>query len=208
MLTGMHPNLRTTECNTRASHTSKLFRPVPAHPSTVYSVLCLRSDRAAAHERVICLVESPMEVCRLGDANSRAGADFSQRIALLELQLLTYLLTVQSVVDPECLTQAPGAASELLWISPTPAPLRLVYTRKRLRGAYEHGANAVSFGGEIQAVVHPVDQIDVEVTEGFGHKSRCITPGDRMRRRVGGVGLNLDNAAAALPHDEHGSYQV
>src|SRR5262249_6463803 len=75
-------------------------------------------------------------------------------------------------------------------------------SRGWLNGANEHRADPVFLGGEVEQVVHPVVEIDVDLAPGFRERAAGVTPRAVVRRAVGLVGLGLADEPLASPEAE------
>lgn len=131
------------------------------------------------------------------DTDASAGNDNRRRRSRLNFSAPSYRLSVEGQVNSERIAQSARSARQFSDLICTAPLFHHVNSSRWLNGSYEHGSCALTFSCEIQAIVHPVDEINVDVRECLLHNRRLLRARYRVRSRVGGVSLSFNDTALA-----------
>ncbi len=172
------------------------------------TTLRLNFQPCSTHVRVTALIESPLEIGVARNTYSLARADVGSSRSRFDLDALAYSIAVEAKIDSECAAQSPGSAGEPSHIIGASSILHSFDSSGWLCCAYQHRPRPGAVGGEVKAVVHSIDEIDVDVAERGPHYHRLPWPHHRMRCRVGGIGFGLDDSAFTGADDQDRSDQV
>jgi len=80
-------------------------------------------------------------------------------------------------------------------VTHTTALLHEFNSRQRLDRSDENRADVRTIRREVQAVIHPVDEVDVDITERLVHDRRAFRATMSVRCRIIGIGFDLNDSA-------------
>jgi hypothetical protein len=143
------------------------------------------------------LIEPPLKIGRARDTDATAGNDNRRRRWRFNFDAPSYRLSVEAQVNSERIAQPAWSACEFSDLIGTAPLFHHVDSSHWLNRPYEHRSRAFAFGCEIQAIVHPIDKINVYVRECLLHNRRLLRADYRVRSRVGGVSLSFNDPALA-----------
>ena len=136
----------------------------------------------------------------LGIRNADAGAraDLSNNGAVVkDFYPFSQRQAIQRLIDPKSGTQFSRSAAQAFQLFRSPPLLHRNYSRQRLNRTDQHCSSFIFFRREIQAPVHPVDQVHVDVGKRIKHQRAAFRPLIRMRGRISAVRFRFHNPAGA-----------
>ena len=97
--------------------------------------------------------------------NSLADSNLRSTLSRFDLNVLSYPLGVETQINPERVAQAAGSARQLSHIIGTSSLLHHFESSSWLGRAYQHRSSAGLIGREVQAVVHAINELHVDMPE-------------------------------------------
>src|SRR5262245_49612953 len=145
---------------------------------------------------------------RSSDPDTFTARQLRCRLARFDFDSLPYFLSVVLQVYSKGLTQAAGAACQFLHFTCFPPLTHPIKSSSRFDGTDQDSTRAFAIRGEIQAIVHSINEIYIHIAERVLHYHRLCWPHYRMRCGVSGVGFGFDNPSFTPFDDEDRSYEV
>src|SRR5262249_1127875 len=125
-----------------------------------------------------------------------------------DFDALSYLLSVIPQVNSKSLTQTAGATCQFSYLTCFPPLAHLVKPSSRFDGADQDSTGAFAIRGEIQAIVHSINEVHIHVAECVLHYHRLFWPHHRMRGGVSSISFGFDNPSFTTFDYENSSYEV
>ena len=156
----------------------------------------------------MAVIESPLEVSRSCDADSLADGDLGHLFSHMDFDPAAYPLAVEAQIDPESLAEPTGSACELSYIADASPLAHQIQASCGLSRPDQHRARSFGIRREVKTVVHSVNEVYVNVSEGMLHYDRLPGTHNGMRSGIGCVGLGFDDAGATAADDHFGADEV
>jgi hypothetical protein len=143
------------------------------------------------------LAEPPIKVRIAGDTDAPAADDNRGRRSRLHFDAPSDALTVEAQVNSKRIAQSAWSTRQPSDLIGPPSLLHHLDSSRWLNRPNQDRPRALTFSREIQAIVHSVDKINVDVRECLLHNRGLLRASYRVRSRVGGVRFSLDDPALA-----------
>ena len=121
------------------------------------------------NEWTTAIVKPPFKVHRSSDPDAFTACQARRLSACLDFDALPYLLSVVLHVNSKGLTQAAGAACQFLYLACLPPLAHPIKPFSRFDGTDQDSTRPFAIRGEIQAIVHSINEIHVHMAEGVLH---------------------------------------